>query len=585
MAQALQNIAIQAPAFQGINTEDSPLSQDPTYAQRSNNAVLDSFGRLGARKGFREYASSWDFSAITPPANWDAYVVTTESMAHSEGVRPLIGLSVQWFDKDEISLGTQYYFGFVDVDTREVEVVDIPSPYALSNVVKGQIVAFNDALGGFFDGGSDNTKYYVFGSGAMLEADPVMSTVEIANTNPNWIAPQDDTGVFSAIMDGTVACAAYGRLWVSGVGGNYQRIYYSSLENPYHWYDGRAVQEDSQNTGGIIDVSQYWPNGVDQIRGIVAHNNMLVVFGRNSVLMYGNPQGDPASVGGIFLQDTIDGMGLVSRDAVCSNGSDVLFVDDSGVRSLGRSIQEQSVAIGDLTANVRTEIKTLIAATTDKAEISLSYWLQEGLVVCNFDREGKAYILDQRKLSSSGGARVTTWSEVSFDRSIHVEEGNTTLTLLGGDVGLGYYSGYADNVNDSYVMSYVSNPLTFGDSVREKFPKRYDVTVATRNTATAFTARWGVDGSLQYGKAITADAQAPGFYYDPDSVVDAGYEVEGLALWGEGSFGRGDLQLKRYRINTKGSGPAISLGVDATILGGFFSLQELNVQTQIGRIY
>lgn len=104
MAQALQNIAIQAPAFQGINTEDSPLSQDPTYAQRSNNAVLDSFGRLGARKGFREYASSWDFSAITPPASWDSYVVTTESMAHSEGERPLIGLSVQWFDKDEISL-------------------------------------------------------------------------------------------------------------------------------------------------------------------------------------------------------------------------------------------------------------------------------------------------------------------------------------------------------------------------------------------------------------------------------------------------------------------------------------------------
>ena len=43
-----------------------------------------------------------------------------------------------------------------------------------------------------------------------------------------------------------------------------------------------------------------------------------------------------------FLQDAIEGMGAVSRDAVCSNGSDVLFVDDSGVRSLGRSIQEQS---------------------------------------------------------------------------------------------------------------------------------------------------------------------------------------------------------------------------------------------------
>lgn len=577
MAQALQNIAIQAPAFQGINTEDSPLAQDPTFSQRANNAVLDSLGRLGSRKGFRDYASSWDFSAVVLPQDYSQYDIKIHSMSHSEGVKPIIGLSVEFYSLGRFSIGKQYFFGFVDVDTRAVKVAEIPSPYAVEATVNGSIVPFN---------GESNTNYYIFGSGAMMVADPVKETVEMANANPAWYPPQDDNDVFSDRMDGTVACAAYGRIWVSGVKGDYQRIYYSSLENPYKWYDGTAAQAGgTDNTGGIIEVSQYWPNGVDQIRGIIAHNNMLVVFGRNSILMYGNPQGDPAAVGGIYLQDTVDGMGLVSRDAVCSNGADVLFVDDSGVRSLGRSIQEQSVAIGDLTANVRTEIKTLIAATTDKAEISLTYWPQEGLVICNFDREGKGYILDQRKVSSSGGSRVTTWSEISFDRSLHVEQGDKTLVLLGSSDGLGRYEGYVDGTNATYQMSYVSNPLTFGDSVREKFPKRYDLTIATRNTDTEFSAQWGVDGSLQYSKRISANAQTPGLYFDPDDVVEASFEVEGLALFGAAEYGRGDLTLKRYRVNTKGSGPAITLGVDASIKGGFFSIQELNIQTQIGRIY
>ena len=73
MAQALQNIAIQAPAFQGINTEDSPLAQDPTFSQRADNAVLDSLGRLGARKGFRDYADNWDYSDVVLPQNQDSY--------------------------------------------------------------------------------------------------------------------------------------------------------------------------------------------------------------------------------------------------------------------------------------------------------------------------------------------------------------------------------------------------------------------------------------------------------------------------------------------------------------------------------
>lgn len=51
MAQPLQTINLVAPAFKGINTEDSPIAQDPSFADIADNAVIDKRGRIAARKG------------------------------------------------------------------------------------------------------------------------------------------------------------------------------------------------------------------------------------------------------------------------------------------------------------------------------------------------------------------------------------------------------------------------------------------------------------------------------------------------------------------------------------------------------
>ena len=40
MAQQLNSINLVAPAFKGINTEDSPLAQDPSFAEIADNAVI-----------------------------------------------------------------------------------------------------------------------------------------------------------------------------------------------------------------------------------------------------------------------------------------------------------------------------------------------------------------------------------------------------------------------------------------------------------------------------------------------------------------------------------------------------------------
>jgi hypothetical protein len=66
MASPLQTITLSAPAFAGINTQESPTDIDHTYAIQADNCVIDKFGRIGARKGFAQIeANTIDVTAIT----------------------------------------------------------------------------------------------------------------------------------------------------------------------------------------------------------------------------------------------------------------------------------------------------------------------------------------------------------------------------------------------------------------------------------------------------------------------------------------------------------------------------------------
>ncbi len=565
MAQQQQNISLTAPAFQGINTEDSPLAQDVTFASRANNAVLDEFGRVGARKGMVEYSDSLDLSNATDAPTYDATRVRIGQIAQAEGLAPVCVAQVEYSNGGSLVQTSAY---MAKLDGTELVVLN-HSVDALSAVQAGSLTP---AIVEFAD------RYYVFIAGqSALEVDPVGETAQLLKDQAGFFAPQEGNPgpdyMTGNDIKGDIACSAYGRLWVSGVDGNYQKIWYSDLRDARVWYDGKAVPTDSQNTGGGIEVAEYWPAGRDRICGIAAHNNGLVVFGRNNIILYGNAVGDPAAIGGIFLQDTIEGLGLVGRDAVAQTGSDLLFVDDTGVRSLGRSIQEQSVPIGDLTANVRTDIATKISKVLDLSSVSLSYWPSEGITVCNFEETDFAYVLDMRKPSSTGGLRITTWSEVKFDRSVSVELSGQSKVLLGGELGgaVLQYGANVDYGSTTYVFTYESNPLSLGDPVRQKFPKRVDVSILSRDADTSATVKWGFNNTLSYSKSLTVEALIPAYF--------------GTAMFGTDGYGPAKPTVKRYRVNTKGSGELVSLGVEATINGGVFSLQELNLQLLIGRIY
>jgi len=560
--QQQQNITIPAPGSMGLNTEQSPTAQDPGFCLTANNAVIDQYGRIGSRKAFasltKVYNLTYMHNVQRDSDNMEIITLDTGSINGQQYVVAIVKV-------DQLSITgsivqTDYFFATLDKvgaqwQLNEVSMPVVSNPTALD---KAKIVSFNDA-------------FYVFSAGneAMVWDGTTMQKLFTGD----FIPPQDDTGVIASEIDGDIACSAYGRLWVSGVNGDYNVIYYSDLLIGTQWYDGRATPEDTQNTGGLIDLREYWPTGSDDIRAIVAHNGALFVFGRRSILIWGNPVGDPASEGGIFLQDAISNIGCVTQDAVAVTGNDVLFVDDTGVRSLGRTIQEKSSPLGDLTLNVRREISTIIQETGDKDSISIDYWPEESVSVVMFPEQGLGYILDMRAPSPTGGLRVTKWTNCVHRRSVYVEFTTGSMVLLGStnNNGILEYRGYQQWDGNAYVFRYASPAMTFGQPANLKFVKQIDYTCVSTFSAGNATAVWSFDyATPPKSRGLTIGATPPSKY--------------GIAQYGVDSYGGAVSTIKRYKVNGKGSGEALIIGIDMDINGNSFSLQEVNIQTLLGRL-
>jgi hypothetical protein len=64
------------------------------------------------------------------------------------------------------------------------------------------------------------------------------------------------------------------------------------------------------------------------------------------------------------LSDTVEGIGCIARDSIQTTSTDVLFLSNSGVRSLMRTIQEKSAPERDLSKNIRNDLTSVIAGET-----------------------------------------------------------------------------------------------------------------------------------------------------------------------------------------------------------------------------
>ena len=506
MAEQLQSINLVAPAFKGVNTEDSPLAQDPSFAEIADNAVIDKRGRIAARKGH---------TVVTT----NKTVLGTDSLYSIKEYRDDAG------NTKIFSVGNNKIISGTTTLADET-----PGSYTIS-ANDWKIVNFNDHLF-FFQRGYEPLVYSNH-----------VGSVEKMSVHPHA------SGVAST-MYGHEVLAAYGRLWTADFSTNKSTIYWSDLLDGSVWSGGSS---------GNIDVSKVWPDGYDEIVALAAHNGLLIIFGKHSIIVYDGAT-SPASM---TLSDTVAGIGCVNRDTVQYTGTDVLFLSHTGLKSFGRTIQEKSMPISSLSGNIT---KDIIAALQNETQFFRSvYSPEEGFYLLTFTGQDVTYCFDVRGTLENGSYRVTRWPSTKFTSYTRLEDGTLHVGTING---ISTYTGYSDN-GLGYRFKYYSPSLTFGDSSRVKILKKLKPTLVGANNATVFM-KWAYDFDTTYATTeFTVGTQITGFYGESEYTT-----VE---------FTGGQLTNQRS-LNTTGYGTSVQVGLESEIDGSPLSLQEINVMALIGKL-
>jgi len=506
MAQELRSINLVAPAFKGVNTEDSPLAQDPSFAEIADNAVIDKRGRIAARKGH-------------------TVLTTTKTVLGSDSLR-----AIKEF-KDNAGNTKIFSVGNNKIISGTATLVDeTPGSYTIT-ADNWKMVNFNDKIY-FFQRGYEPLVYDNAGGSVVT-----LSSVSGA------------AGVTSA-MYGNEVLAAYGRLWTADFNSDKSTVYWSDLLIGHDWSGG---------TSGSIDVSKVWPDGYDEIVALAAHNGLLIIFGKHSIIAYSGAEA-PATM---TLSDTVAGVGCVDRDTVQYTGTDVLFLSHTGLKSFGRTIQEKSMPISSLSGNITKDI--INALQSENTFFRSIYSPEEGFYLLTFVGQNVTYCFDVRGTTENGSYRVTRWVSTGFTSYERKENGDL---LIGTSEGISKYEEYTDN-GQAYRFKYYSPSLTFGDSSRIKILKKLKPTLVGANNATVFL-KWAYDFKGSYATAeFTVGNQITGFYGESEYTA---VEFTGGALTNQKS------------LNATGYGTSIVVGLESDINGSQLSLQEINVMALIGKL-
>ena len=86
-----------------------------------------------------------------------------------------------------------------------------------------------------------------------------------------------------------------------------------------------------------------------------------------------NAETPSATTADFRIHDTVEGVGCIARDSVQHTGTDILFLSEDGVRSFGRTIQEKSMPMRDISNNVRNELTYLRWSHSKQIAIKSAY--------------------------------------------------------------------------------------------------------------------------------------------------------------------------------------------------------------------
>jgi hypothetical protein len=258
-------------------------------------------------------------------------------------------------------------------------------------------------------------------------------------------------------------------------------------------------------------------------------------------------------------------LGCVDRDTVQSTGDDLIFLSYSGLGSLGRTIQEKSMPLGNLSAGISKDLVNLIE---DENTAFISAYHPEGrFYLVGFVGQSTLYCFDTRAPLEDGSLRATRWPSSNI-KSLYSGDRSDNRLLIGGSHGIGTYSGYVDNAS-TYRFKYSSPELSFGDPATLKFLKKLRPTMIG-GSGQSIALKWAYDfGSSSGSRTITPYASNPTEYNSGE--------------YNEDEYTSGKLVI-RESVNTGGSGTTLAISVEADINGTELSIQEINVLALTGRV-
>lgn len=515
MPKALLPTRFPVPGTWGLNSQRKADILPPQWATVASNCVFDDSNRLASRKGYQH------INEIALPGNAEPRVI----FEYIDGIGGRIVIA---------AAGNKIYR--VDSNT----LTDITGTITTPTADNWKFQNFNGKCVGFQTGHAP----IVIPTVAGVFADIVMTGTEIPTTAAN------------------TCLAAFGRVWA--LDGNQLR--YSDALDETTW-------------SGALDLSTVWLSGMDTGIALAEFNGHLVVFGEHSIVVYTNPW-VPTGGGGIDeatieLVENIGNIGCVARDSVQYIGTDIVFLSAQGLRSLGRTIQEKSMPVNDISKNVNEDLLRLVANDIVQ-NIKSGYSKKEGFYLLSLPASNITYYFDLRFPLPDGSYRATTWN-LNFSTLFVTDESDELLVGIPGY--LARYDGYLDGVlfdgtgGTAYQMEYTSGWNDLGEAdpalaTLNKYPKKGDFLILGGSGQVA-TLKWAFD---------FIDT----FFSYSTTIPFTGISEWNIAEYNIGEYS-GGLIYNRIKAPLRNSGQVIKFGFQINVEGSAVALQLLDMHLLLGR--
>jgi len=559
MTAPIQPLVLDSIGIYGLNRQASPSSLDHQWLTAANNIMLDDRGRITSRKGIKQITDTIGTSSS------NSYIV--KSLGE---YRNATGSSTI----------------FAGSNDKIYKLNTSNTPYTLdAQTFTGTPQTLTD---GNWEFCNFNDKFYA------VQA----SHKPIYYDGTNWMDLEDASG-FSAPSGVTTfnpsSCVGgFGRLWVAGVAEANDVVYYSDTLIGHKFQTGAA---------GYVDMKTVW--GGDEVVALANFMGKLVIFGKRNIAIYNNPE-DPNTMS---LDEVIRGVGCVARDSVQALGDDVIFLSNSGVRSLNRTTEKDKMPLTDLSLNVKDEITTHIVSA-DMDQVKGQYCLCGGYYALSFPDRNITYVFDFKGkvgdaprvttwnfeakktpksfLSTAGGVmyiggghsnykgRVSTYTDYyDVEKSdVTATYGTSSACTTAGHTWESTNSKCWETTNNAYQADFKTVWLDFGDPSRAKLLKRF-LAVISGGKNMAVTMNWYRDYS------VTADSGS--FTLSPTTSGSSYLWGSSTSLYGAAKFAP-SFQPSEYKMSLSKSAKVLRMEMKGTVNGFKASLQNMVIWAKQGKI-